>query len=113
MGYTFIDVGYWYQLSFPALPSGCLSHAMFPSMKVPLHGNGETKNLLIDLRDIGVFVARIIDDERTLNKYVYAWGDVLSGVEIYGAMEAASGETIERVYVSPFSYSFHLNLAVW
>jgi NmrA-like family len=101
LGYTFIDVGYWYQLSFPPLPSGRTANAMFPGMQVPLHGGGETPNLLIDIRDIGSFVARIIDDERTLNKYVYGWGDLLSENQIYNIMEEVSGEKLERVYVRP------------
>ncbi|KAF8858696.1 NAD(P)-binding protein [Acephala macrosclerotiorum] len=100
LGYTFIETGYWYQLSFPPLPSGRLAHATFPGMQVPLHGDGGVPNLLIDLRDIGMFVARIIDDERTLNKYVYCWGEVLNENQIYDAMEEASGEKLERVYVS-------------
>ncbi|CZR63605.1 related to Isoflavone reductase homolog P3 [Phialocephala subalpina] len=99
LGYTFIDVGYWYQLSFPPLPSGRTSYAMFPGMQVPLHGDGEAKNILIDIRDIGHFVARIIDDERTLNKYVYGWGDILTENQIYDMMEEVSGEKLERVYV--------------
>ncbi|KAH6666963.1 isoflavone reductase family protein [Halenospora varia] len=99
LGYTFIDVGYWYQLSFPPLPSGRTAYAMFPGMQVPLHGNGEASNLLIDIRDIGSFVARIIDDERTLNKYVYCWGDLLNENQIFNVMEEVSGEKLERVYV--------------
>ncbi|KAE9368234.1 isoflavone reductase family protein [Stipitochalara longipes BDJ] len=99
LGYTFIDVGYWYQLSFPPLPSGRNANVMFPGMQVPLHGDGEAPNLLIDIRDIGSFVARIIDDERALNKYVYCWGDLLNENQIYDVMEEVSGEKLERVYV--------------
>jgi len=63
-----------------------------------LHCDGEAPNLLTDLRDVGYFVARIVDDERTLNKSVYAWGDVLSENQIWSTMEEISGETLERVY---------------
>jgi len=70
---------------------------MFPRMQVPLHGDGEVPNLLIVIRDIGSFVARIIGDERTLNKHFYCWGDLLTENKIYDVMEEVSGEKLERV----------------
>lgn len=63
--YTVIDVGYWYQLSCPRLPSGRIDYATFPGMNASLHGDGEALNILTDLRDVGHFVARIVYDERT------------------------------------------------
>jgi hypothetical protein len=98
--YTIIDVGYWYQLSFPRLPSGRLDHATFPQMKVPIHDDGEAQNLLTDVRDVGKFVARIIDDERTLNKSVFCYGDICTENQIYEMLEEASGEKIPREIVS-------------
>jgi hypothetical protein len=73
---------------------------MFPQMKVPIHGDGKAPNLLTDLRDIGKFVAQIIDDERTLNKGVFCCGDVLTENQIYSSMEEVSGEKLEREIVS-------------
>ncbi|KAJ8071882.1 hypothetical protein OCU04_002190 [Sclerotinia nivalis] len=99
LGYTFIDVGFWYQLSFPRLPSGKTDGAIFPGMEVPLHGDGKVPNLVTDIRDIGKFVARIVNDERTLNKYVYGWGDILTDSQIYDVMEEVSGEKLDRVYI--------------
>ncbi|KAH7409047.1 isoflavone reductase family protein [Cadophora sp. MPI-SDFR-AT-0126] len=99
LGYTFIDVGFWYQLSFPRLPSGRTDNAIFPGMQMPLHGDGKVRNLVTDIRDIGKFVALIVNDERTLNKYVYGWGDLLSDNDIYDIMEEVSGEKLERIYV--------------
>lgn len=64
-----------------------------------IHGDGNAPNLLTDLRDIGRFVARIVGDERTLNRYVYTWSDVLSENEIFEIVEEGSGEKIERQYV--------------
>lgn len=98
--YTIIDVGYWYQLSFPRLPSGRVDYASFPQIKVPIHGDGEAPNLLTDLRDIGKFVARIIDDERTLNKSVFCYGDVLTENQICSLMEDVSGEKLDMEIVS-------------
>lgn len=73
---------------------------MFPQMEVPIHGEGEVPNLLTDLRDVGKFVARIISDERTLNKAIFCYGDVLAENEIYHLMEEVSGEKIDRKNVS-------------
>ena len=64
-----------------------------------IHDDGTTPNILTDLRDIGRFVARIICDDRTLNKYVYTYGDVLSENEIYRIAEDLSGEKIESTPV--------------
>lgn len=100
--FTVIDVGYWYQLSFPRLPSGRVDYAIV-TPGTCIHGDGNAPNLLTDLRDIGRFVARIIADERTLNKYVYTWGDILSENQIFGMMEGLSNEKVERQYVSHYS----------
>lgn len=70
-----------------------------------IHAGGDAPNILTDLRDIGRFVARIIADERTLNKYVYTWGDVLTENEIFSIVEELSGEKIARNYVCCFFFS--------
>ncbi|KAJ5108868.1 hypothetical protein N7456_005543 [Penicillium angulare] len=97
--YTVIDVGYWYQISFPSLPSGKVDYATLLPKNV-VHGDGTAPNLLIDLRDIGLFVARILCDDRTLNRYVYSFGEVLSENDIYRIVEELSGEKVESTRVS-------------
>ncbi|KAF4767107.1 hypothetical protein HAV15_009814 [Penicillium sp. str.  len=97
--YTIIDVGYWYQISFPIVPSGKVDYAsVIPNNNI--HGDGTAPNLLTDLRDIGRFVARIIGDDRTLNKYVYTYGDILTEKEIYRIAEELSGEKLESTPMS-------------
>ncbi|KAJ6459995.1 hypothetical protein C8R45DRAFT_843061 [Mycena sanguinolenta] len=98
--YTIIDVGFWYQLSFPTLPSGRIDYAALVKPKVEIHAGGNAPTMLTDLRDIGPFVARIIKDPRTLNKCVAAYGDVLAENEIFALMEEMAGEKIERKYIS-------------
>lgn len=101
LGYTFIDVGFWHQISFPRVPSGKLDYALFKGMThTEIIGDGEAKNLLTDLRDIGRFVARIVKDPRTLNKKVVTWSDELSQNEIFKLVEKLTGETVERNHVS-------------
>lgn len=96
-----IDVGYWYQISFPTLPSGKVDYAQIVPVKT-IHGDGTAPKILTDLRDIGRFVARIILDDRTINRYVYTAGDVLSENEIYRIAEEVSGEKLEPSRVSQF-----------
>ncbi|KAJ7213213.1 hypothetical protein B0H12DRAFT_1194879 [Mycena haematopus] len=98
--YTIIDVGYWYQISYPTLPSGRVNYASLFKSKTVIHNNGSMPNMLTDLRDIGRFVALIIKDPRTLNKFVSVYGDLLSENEVFETMEALSGEKIKRTYVS-------------
>ncbi|KAH8779005.1 hypothetical protein BGZ57DRAFT_1015936 [Hyaloscypha finlandica] len=83
--YPFIDVGYWYQFSFPHLPSGQIDDFTFPKMYSKMRGYVTALNLITDSRDIGDFVARIVGDERTLIKY-----------DVHGIMEEVSGETLKR-----------------
>jgi hypothetical protein len=54
---------------------------------------------LTDLRDIGPYVAKIITDSRTMNKYVFCYGELLSQEALFAKMEELSGEKIERKYV--------------
>ncbi|KAJ7982981.1 hypothetical protein DFH06DRAFT_978420 [Mycena polygramma] len=102
--YTIIDVGYWYQLSFPRVPSGRVDYATLVAAgrrpNVEIHGYGNMPTMLTDLRDIRPFVARIVKDPRTLNKSVIAYGQVLSENEVFETMEALSGEKVERIYIS-------------
>ncbi|CAG8148664.1 unnamed protein product [Penicillium olsonii] len=97
--FTVIDVGYWYQISYPTVPSGRVDYATPIKPNVTIHHDGEALNLLTDLRDIGRFVSRIITDDRTLNQYVYTYGDILSENQIFSMMEKLSGEKIERKQV--------------
>ncbi|KAK7031597.1 glycoside hydrolase [Favolaschia claudopus] len=96
--YTIIDVGFWHQLSFPRVPSGRVDYACFVSPS--LHGNGGTSTMMTDLRDIGPWVALILKDERTLNRYVCTYSDVLTENEIFALTEEMSGEKVERTYIS-------------
>ena len=97
--FTFIDVGYWYQFSFPPLPSGKIDKYFFPGMNSKMRGDGTAPNLITDLRDVGRFVARIVADERTLNRYVFAWAEEMTEKEIYSVMEEVSGEKLPVNFV--------------
>lgn len=105
--YTIIDVGWWCQISFPALPSGKIDYAVsFPNQYIP--GDGNTPSALTDLRDVGKYVARIIKDERTLNKMVFAYYELRSQNKICDALEQLSGEKIPRRYTSAETFEERL-----
>jgi hypothetical protein len=53
------------------------------------------------LKDVGRYVAKIIADDRTLNKMVFAYSEVSSQGQVFDMLEKASGEQLERNYVCP------------
>ncbi|KAI0364826.1 NAD-P-binding protein [Pilatotrama ljubarskyi] len=99
--YTFIDVGWWMQLSLP-LPSR--SKASRKESTYELHGDGTKKMLVTDLRHIGAYVARIIADPRTLNQAVIVWEDEVTELQAREIGERASGEAdvlkAKRIHLS-------------
>lgn len=96
--YTIVDVGWWYQLSYPRLLSGRVDYAM-TSGNDEIIGDGNMPTALTDLRDIGRYMAMIISDERTLNKKILAYNLVSTQNEIYNLMEEISEEKVDRNYV--------------
>ncbi|CAJ2500719.1 Uu.00g035720.m01.CDS01 [Anthostomella pinea] len=97
--YTIVDVGWWYQISFPELPSGKIDYAIgFKGQTIA--GDGNVPNAITDLRDIGRYVAKIIVDDRTLNKYVFVYNELWKPNDIYSLLEKLSGEKLERKYTS-------------
>ncbi|KAF7330967.1 Isoflavone reductase family protein [Mycena venus] len=98
--YTVIDVGYGYQISFPMLSFGRVDYASMLTPNIEIQGDGDMPTILTDLHDIGCFVALIIKNPCTLNKFVVAYGDVLFQNEVFETMEVLSGEKIEWKYVS-------------
>ncbi|RBR10679.1 uncharacterized protein FIESC28_09385 [Fusarium coffeatum] len=93
--YTIIDVGLWYQVSLPPLPSGKIDYALkFPATVIAEDGSHATA--ITDLRDIGKYLARIITDDRTLNKSVFAYNEVWTQEQIHSHLEKVSGEKIPR-----------------
>lgn len=97
--YTIIDVGWWFQLSIPSLPSGRAKYASIMAANT-VAGDGDIPSALTDSRDIGRWVARIIADERTLNKQVFAYNEVMSPNQVRDLFERLSGEKIEYNSVS-------------
>ncbi|TDZ35061.1 Isoflavone reductase-like protein A622 [Colletotrichum spinosum] len=97
--YTVIEVGWWFQITLPRLPSGRVDAAASP-MEPFIVGDGNKKSAITDLRDIGKYVARIIADERTINQKVFAYTELRTTNEVYDLIESLSGEKTDRKYLS-------------
>ncbi|TRM70054.1 hypothetical protein BD626DRAFT_476153 [Schizophyllum amplum] len=72
LAYTFIEVGYWMQtvVPWPAELSGFVA-----DLTRDVVGTGDVPLAITDLLHIGDHVARIIQDDRTLNQTVLIWED--------------------------------------
>ncbi|KAH7146998.1 hypothetical protein B0J13DRAFT_442266 [Dactylonectria estremocensis] len=96
--YTVIDVGWWYQLTLPRLPSGRTNYA-HSGLQDAIPGDGNVMSALTDLRDVGKFVARIIADPRTINQLVFAYNELWTQNQVYDLLDRLSNENFKRNYV--------------
>lgn len=100
--YTVIDVGWWYHIGLPAVAAGGpLAEAI--SFGDVLIADGAARTAMIDQADIGRYVARIIADPRTLNRAVFAYGEVTTQNAVWAAVEAqadADAAAVSRETVS-------------
>ncbi len=87
--YTFIDVGWWMQLSLP-LPARSTTYMKAKTYEI--FGDGSNRLLVTDLRHIGAHAARIVADPRTLNHAVMIWEDQPTQLEAHEIGERFSGE---------------------
>lgn len=98
--YTIIDIGCWFSVFVPRVPSGRSDHAHWDVIDHRIVDDGVQKFALIDESDIGKYVARIITDPRTINKHIFVYNEVLNMNEIWNTMSVVSGEEPPRTYVS-------------
>ncbi|RDX49057.1 NAD-P-binding protein [Lentinus brumalis] len=103
VGHTIIDVGWWMQFFLP-LPLRSTVPSHVKAMTWSIYGTGESRNLLTNLHHIGTYVARIITDPRTLNKWVIVWEDEVVQKDAHEIGERVSGDgdalREKRIYVS-------------
>ena len=99
LGYTVIDVGFWYQVLLPRLASGRIDYALSWT-KLAVVGEGNVPSGMTDLRDIGKIVAKVIADPRTLNRMVFGYNKIWTQTEMHDLLEKLSGEKTVREYVS-------------
>ncbi|KAH8434299.1 uncharacterized protein LDX57_011945 [Aspergillus melleus] len=98
--YTIIDVGCWYSVFVPKVPSGRsdIAHSRYIDHRIVEDGNQEFA--LTDLADIGKYVAHIVTDPRTINKHVFAYTEMHSMNGIWDTMAGVTGEEPEKNYVT-------------
>ena len=89
--YTFIDVGWWMQLAFPSPPAVTADRPLLASLNA-VFGSGAKKNALTNLEHVGDYVARVLQDERTINQAVFFWEAEPTAQEIWDAVERTSGD---------------------
>ncbi|KAG6356699.1 hypothetical protein INS49_014573 [Diaporthe citri] len=88
MPYTVVDIGYWHEIMIPRIESGKLDHrALYPTFFFVDEGSAPCATTY--LPDVGRYVARIIADPRTLNRMVFAYGEVTT--------QRAALDTVERL----------------
>ncbi|OBZ72583.1 hypothetical protein A0H81_07784 [Grifola frondosa] len=101
VGYTFVDIGWWNQLT---LPERVESKNPYKALFYEVFGAGDKKMLVSNVEHVGDYLARIIGDDRTLNKAVIVWEDEVSLLQAKEIGERVSGEgealKALRVYVS-------------
>ncbi|TEY35469.1 hypothetical protein BOTCAL_0590g00010 [Botryotinia calthae] len=91
--YTVINLGCWYQVFVPKVPSGRSDHAHSKFLDHRIVDDENQSLALTDMAYIGIYVANIIADPRTLTRHVFAYTEVLSMNEIWDAMATTSEET--------------------
>jgi len=89
LNFTFIDIGWWMQIT---VPFSIHSKSPIAHMSYEIHGDGKKKNLVTNLENVGKWVARIVADERTLNRSVIIWDDEITWQEAKEIGVKASGE---------------------
>lgn len=82
-----------------AKPSQALNLGLFEFSEYK-YGAGDVKTAVIDISDVGKFVARIIADDRTLNKYVFCWSEEVTQNEALALVKRISGKDLVVANVS-------------
>ncbi|KAF4987899.1 hypothetical protein FDECE_15256, partial [Fusarium decemcellulare] len=83
----------------PHIPSGKLDHvAAYSDYFLVDDGLAPCATSRID--DVGRFVARIISDPRTINRMVFAYGEVTTQNSIVQVVESLSGEKVPLTKVT-------------
>lgn len=59
-----------------------------------IYGSGDVKTAVTDRIDIGRFVERILNDPRTLNRYVFVWSEEVTQNETFALAERITGKIL-------------------
>ena len=76
---------------FPIYDTEKASSSILTKFIQTTYDSGNVKNAVTAREDIGLFVERIISDPRTLNRYVFIYGQELTQNEIFAIAKEESG----------------------
>ena len=95
-------MGWWAQNTVPYPPEIPGLHADFSHT---VFGSGDVPFAVTDLLHIGDYVARVIQDERTLNQTVFIWEDEITLKKVWEVAEAKLGDAVlqKKKEVRPLS----------
>lgn len=79
----------------PPLPSGRI-RVKEEYTTTQIVGDGTHPWALMDNREIGKYLARIIADPKTLNKQVFCYSEVWTQNDVFNLWERVTGESIPR-----------------
>lgn len=89
-----------HQVALPIIDPAKEPYPGLADLSKTIYGTGDVKSATTDYRDIGKYVARIISDDRTLNKYIFCWGDEYTQNEIFALAERIVGKPISAKKVT-------------
>lgn len=84
----------------PSVPSGKTDHGVFADLNDRIYGDGNVPSAMMDMDDIGLYVAKIVADPRTINKKVLAYSEVLTQNQLWATVAEITGEEPLRPTVS-------------
>lgn len=87
-----------HQIALPSIPSGRLK-LLAPANTI--FGDENVPSALTDLRDIGLYTAKIISDPRTLNRRVFAFTEMRTQNQLFDLVERLSAEKPVSTNVRP------------
>ena len=99
LGFTIIDVGFWYQASIPTVPSGRFDKAIFMPTANQVFSDGAKPSMHIDARDIGRITVEVLKHPGSLNKRIIAYGEVMSQNETHKLIEDKAEERLVVTHV--------------
>lgn len=90
----------------PPVPSGKTDHGIYADLNDCIYGAGDVSLALMDMEDVGIYVAMVVADPRTINKKVLVYSEVLTQHQIWATMADITGEEPLRRTVSLDSQRF-------
>lgn len=113
MPYTIIDIVYWHEIMIPRIELERLNHrALYSTFYFVDDGSALCATTY--LSDVGRYVERIIADSRTLNRMVFAYGEITTQRAAVDMIERLNGEKCQVQVVKSASKSQRLSkVANW